>query len=275
MSERIAQNDGSIGWRRDSLTATTPASDYLPRFLFAGRFASNADVSRHTHECEELVLVTDGHCQMQVADKWIDAPKGSLCILPAEAPQFQREMGFTRTSYVGFQVSPLVFDTSLRVVTLFDSDLAWRWIEDLVDLGTIDGYNLGLVGDALLLAVLERINVLEKSRRQETVLHPDLACALEFIEENFMRSIGVKELALHAHLSPSHLTALFRARFGHGPARYVQGLRMQRARALLCDPYLRIEDIARQCGYEEANYFVRIFRKCHGISPGRWRTRSF
>lgn len=275
MSERTAQNDGPIGWRRDNRTATTPASDYLPRFLFAGRFASNADVSRHTHECDELVLVTDGHCQMQIADKWIDTPKGSLCILPAEIPQFQRELGFTRTSYVGFQVSPLVFDTSLRVVSLSDSDLAWRWIEDLVDLGTVDGYNLGLVGDALLLAVLERINVLEKSRRQEPALHPDLAHALQFIEENFTKPIDVKELASQAHLSPSHLTALFRARFGYGPARYVQSVRMQHARSLLCDPFLRIEDIARQCGYEEANYFVRIFRKVHGIPPGRWRTRSF
>lgn len=272
MGEETAQNDDFPRSHPESFVSP-PAVVALPRLFFAGRFASTDDVTRHAHPCHELVLVTEGHCRLQVEENWIEAPAGTLCILPALKPQYQQTLGFTRTSYVGFHAGPHLFDPSLRALPLPRSEAVWRWFEDLCDLGAVGASDSALVGDGLLFAVLKRIDLLEERRRQETAVHPDLARALQFLEEHFARPVGVRELASHAHLSPTHLSALFRARFGRGPAHYLQDLRMQRARALLRDPYLSIADIAGLCGYEDANYFVRLFRRVHGVSPGRWRSR--
>lgn len=272
MKEQIAQNEDFILGSApvDPLPAAVVT---LPQLSFAGRFASTEDVARHSHPCDELVLVTEGHCRLQVEEEWLDAPAGTLCVLPARKPQYQQTLGFTRTSYVGFSAGLHLFEPAGRALPLPRSDGTWRWIEDICDLGTFSRQDTALVGGGLLLAVLKRLDILEERRRKEAALHPDLARALQFLEENLARPVGVGELASHSHLSPPYLSALFRARFGCGPARYLQNLRMQRARALLRDPYLRVNDIARLCGYEEANYFVRLFRRMHGVPPGQWRSR--
>ena len=83
--------------------------------------------------------------------------------------------------------------------------------------------------------------------------------------------IDVPALAAQSHVSTSHLTALFRRKFRCGPLRYHQNLRMSLARRLLLNPYLSIGEIAQNCGYEDVNYFVRLFRKRHEVPPAKWR----
>jgi AraC-like DNA-binding protein len=50
-------------------------------------------------------------------------------------------------------------------------------------------------------------------------------------------------------------------------ARFVE----ERARALLAEPDLAIDDVARSLGYSEPNSFRRAFRKWTGLSPGSYR----
>jgi two-component system response regulator YesN len=49
---------------------------------------------------------------------------------------------------------------------------------------------------------------------------------------------------------------------------------MERAKALLADPYVSVAEVANRIGYEDPNYFVRVFRKTVGVSPNRWRGKS-
>ena len=55
------------------------------------------------------------------------------------------------------------------------------------------------------------------------------------------------------------------------PARYVEKLRMAKARELLCDSSLGIAAIAGVVGYNDPFYFCRVFRKACGASPSRYR----
>jgi AraC-like DNA-binding protein len=242
----------------------------LPRIVFAGRFAEGEDVSWHTHPCAEIVLVTDGRCRIAAGETWLDLSPGDLCVLPAGVPQYQETLAGACTTYLGIDAGDL-FDGSLRTLAMPLADPAARWMEDLCDLVQEPSGMGSLQAGALLLAVLDRIGRHEARHRTMSALHPDLARAVAYLDENFAETLTVDDIADHAHLSASHLTALFRTRFSCGPLHYQQRLRMRQARSLLSDPYLSIGEIARRCGYEDTGYFIRLFRRLHGRPPGKWR----
>jgi AraC-like DNA-binding protein len=84
-------------------------------------------------------------------------------------------------------------------------------------------------------------------------------------------NVSADELSAAAHTSYSHLSTLFRAAFGCGPMRFHLNHRMERAETLLQNPYISVGEVAAQLGFDDANYFVRLFRQTHGLSPNRWR----
>jgi AraC-like DNA-binding protein len=97
--------------------------------------------------------------------------------------------------------------------------------------------------------------------------------------QNYLRSrIGyrtsVPELASFVGLSPSHFSAVFRAKTGTGVIEYQTRLRMGVARELLDMTDQTIEQIARAVGYPDAFYFSRQFRQIHDVSPRGYRSRT-
>ena len=245
-----------------------------PEFHLANQFASKADCPRHVHAGIELVLVRSGRCVIYAGDEPFEGRPGMLIVLPANVAQVQRTFGFTRTTYVVFQASPLLFDDSARTLRIEKRDWGERWMDELCELDALAVQPSPKITDALVMVLLQWINEVEAKRRGVSRIHPSLAKAVEFIEAHLTEPVDVPTVAAAAHCSASHLTALFRRQLRRGPKRYQQDLRMAMARRLLRNPYLNVGEVAEQCGYEDIGYFVRQFRKCHGRPPGRWRARA-
>lgn len=258
--------------------AARPAVVRLPRLVNASRFAAKRDVSWHEHPGMELVLVTEGCCRCEAGAKSLDARAGTLFVLPKRVPQFQHTPVFTRTTYAVIDDFDHCFDDAARTVDVSHDPLVPRWMEDLCELrhAPLPGERAperNDVAGALALAVLERINRIENRSAAAAEWHPGLARAVRYLETRRSEAVAIEELARYAHLSPSHLTALFRERFGCGPLQHQQKMRMAHARRLLEAPYLTVQEVAAECGYDDANYFVRIFRKHHKMPPGAWREK--
>ena len=52
---------------------------------------------------------------------------------------------------------------------------------------------------------------------------------------------------------------------------YLTSLRLQKAKTLLKEPNLSIQEIAEQSGYTDYFYFTKVFKKAEGISPSKYR----
>ena len=73
-------------------------------------------------------------------------------------------------------------------------------------------------------------------------------------------------------MSEGTLARRVRAATGAGPSALIQQIRLNRARTLLADSRLPLEQIAVRVGYEDPSALWRLMRKMTGRSPGKFRS---
>ena len=255
-------------------TAALPV--LLPRIDHADRFAAARDVGVHQHQGPELVLVTEGACTCESGVDGVrrSGRSGTLFVFPGGCPHDQRNLTFTRTTFVVFVDQPAQFDATARTILLPDADPVGIWMEQICDCSARAAVAGERVAGALLFACLERLNALERRQQARAALPPGLARALAHLESSQTAPFSAGELARRSGLSVSHMNALFREHLGRSPLHVQQEQRLHRASTLLLGPYARVNEVAAECGYADANYFVRLFTRRFGVSPGVWRKQQ-
>ena len=91
--------------------------------------------------------------------------------------------------------------------------------------------------------------------------------AKQYIEAHYKEEIAVSDLAAICDLSETHLRRLFLRVLSCSPTEYRLNLRMQEAKDLLMSGSCGIAETAEAVGFEDANYFSRVFKKHTGQSP--------
>lgn len=94
---------------------------------------------------------------------------------------------------------------------------------------------------------------------------------LSFIRMHLAERLDVRMLAEHTHVSERTCYRIFRDALHISPNRYIQELRLRRARGLLRDPAISVTDAALSVGFDDIGYFGRLFRKSMGMSPTEYR----
>ena len=90
----------------------------------------------------------------------------------------------------------------------------------------------------------------------------------------FREDLSREAIAEMLRIHPARLSRLVRKFAGTGVCDYVRDLRLGCAEELLmAKEVIPIEDISRRCGFNSASYFISIFRRKYGISPGAFRRR--
>jgi AraC-like DNA-binding protein len=95
----------------------------------------------------------------------------------------------------------------------------------------------------------------------------------DYVDHHFMNPITEKELCNLLNLTPQHLGRITRACRGMTPIEYINHVRIDKARSYLGFTNLNACEIAKNCGFENNNYFWRTFKKQTGLTPGEYRKR--
>lgn len=96
----------------------------------------------------------------------------------------------------------------------------------------------------------------------------------KYIEENYYRKIYTQELASIVHVSTSHFCRSFKTHTGKTVTDYINNVRLEKALTLFNDQSLNITQIALQCGFDNINYFSRLFKKYFKMSPTEYRRKK-
>jgi AraC-like DNA-binding protein len=97
---------------------------------------------------------------------------------------------------------------------------------------------------------------------------------LNYIHEHYADDFPVEALARAGEVSASYLFRVFRKKMGVTPMHYRNVVRVERAKLLLLDRSLLLEDVARRVGFEDVKYFSRVFKRETGLSPSGFRSRN-
>jgi AraC-like DNA-binding protein len=95
--------------------------------------------------------------------------------------------------------------------------------------------------------------------------------ARNFIRDRLAERLSLAEVAQAAHMSPNYLSEKFKKVTGENFVAYINARRVGKARDSLCNPALRITEIAFASGFQSISQFNRVFRKLTGQSPTQFR----
>lgn len=101
---------------------------------------------------------------------------------------------------------------------------------------------------------------------------PIIRQVIRYIKQNHLNSISLEEVARYCCLSRYHLSHLFKKEIGVGVIDYLNQIRVEKAAFYAQTTDLPIQQIANQVGFQDANYFSRMFKKYTGRSPREFRT---
>ncbi len=242
----------------------------LPIFSQASIFCGKKNVKYHSHPGVELILVCHGSCDVTIENKTFTLTKGKVLVIAPEAEHNQICHKETKNLFVVFTIKPTFFSPRSRLIDIGNDKFCYRFMQTIADLSKEKHYNLC---DGIIFALLKHLKELENDLTNIAGNDSRLLRVLEIINQNFHTPMNITDISREVGVSPSYLRSLFSQKYKISLMQYLQNIRMAHARELLLLPYWNVTEIAEQCGYQNANYFCRLFRKVHNCSPLQYRQR--
>jgi AraC-like DNA-binding protein len=96
--------------------------------------------------------------------------------------------------------------------------------------------------------------------------------AQTLITRNFREALSTSLIARKLHCNPDYLGRVYRQTYGCNPTEGIHRARMKHAKNLLLLTSMNVNEIAVACGYEDSDYFRKVFRRFYDMQPRRFRT---
>ena len=233
----------------------------------------------HWHEHIELLYLIDGECELIVGGERLYAKAGDLAVVNSTEIHSFISKGELR--YFCTLIYPDFFsDISLgniRIKNIIREDSFIGQCHSLMnaecargDAGSdmmLKSHTYALM--AYLVRTASYAQDVEPVRKSVDLER--LSLIAEYVAANYKGRITTKGLADMCYLTESHFCRFFKRLTGKSALEYVNGFRVERAAVLLSDSSAGVAEIAESVGFDDANYFARVFKNIKGCSPVEFR----
>lgn len=100
--------------------------------------------------------------------------------------------------------------------------------------------------------------------------HHIIQDAAKYISENYASNINLQSIADIYSMSAGHFSKQFKKITGVGLNEYINIARISAAEQMLAKTNMSITAIARECGFNDSNYFAAVFKRLKGITPKKF-----
>lgn len=256
-----------------SLYEKLPVEEYPIRLSLKNE---KVDFPPHWHEYTEIHFAKRGSFSMNCANRSY-VLKENDCVI-VNANELHEGVGENCDDFV-IMIHPAFFDNNYVIFKHFlndnaVTDMMYRIIEEYENKGqlsrlAIKGYTYQLVtylGRNYAIAEMSEGNYKAFSEKYKTVNK-----AAEFINNHYYENITTGFLSDLVHLSQSHFCHIFKEITGKSAKEFLINVRIERASDLLRSTDMNITEIAFACGFLDANYFARAFKKIRGMNPTEYK----
>ncbi len=91
--------------------------------------------------------------------------------------------------------------------------------------------------------------------------------AIEFIHRHYQDNISLNDAAGYAGANNSYLSHVFKENTGKGFVEYLNTFRIEKAKILIGNGDARIKDMVGELGFNNYNYFFKVFKEYVGMTP--------
>lgn len=98
--------------------------------------------------------------------------------------------------------------------------------------------------------------------------------AKKYIQEHYTQDLSLEDVSKAVNISSYYFSKLFKDKTGVTFVEYLTKLRMEKAECMLQDPANSVRDICYAVGYQDPNYFSRIFKRYVGVTPSEYRQKK-
>jgi len=251
----------------------------------------------HWHEHMELLLIKKGKAHIQCNKNGIYVVKGSLVLVNCNDIHSVENM----CSDLLFEC--IIIDMSLLKSSFMDSTQT-KFIDPVINNNII--FKNDITGDRTIIKCLE--NVIMEYRQKnfgyelaikaglfefithlmrnhiDRMLTPQecdarirtlqrFKAVFEYVEENYSENITVKDISRVANLSPYYFCRLFKETTGRSFVDFLNSFRINKAEQILRETDMNITETALACGFNDINYFSRMFKRYKSMPPSSLRIK--
>ena len=95
--------------------------------------------------------------------------------------------------------------------------------------------------------------------------------AKRYIDEHYQEELTLNSISKLVFMSPAYFSSFFSNEVGQSFLEYVITRRIEKAKQLLGEKDSKVFEVGEKVGYDNPNYFSRIFKKCTGLSPVEYK----
>ena len=121
-------------------------------------------------------------------------------------------------------------------------------------------------------ALVVAVNKLPMIAKDEKVKDDRLVTMINYIQMNYS-TVTLEDMAKEFHLSSPYLSKYIKDKSGKTFGEHVAQIRMKRAKTLLKNGNMSVENIAEAVGYPNVEHFIRLFKKNYQMTPTQYRNQ--
>jgi two-component system response regulator YesN len=122
--------------------------------------------------------------------------------------------------------------------------------------------------------VREHFTRISREAAEQRNYSPLIERALQYIKNHFSEPLTLESVADVVGVSPVTLSRLMSEELGMGFARTLIDHRIKKSQEMLRRGNLSIKEISTTCGYQDPNYFTRLFKSITGMTPREYISRN-
>ena len=232
------------------------------------KFATQNRIERHEIKFNELTFLISGEMTYYVNDIKYAIASGDIIYVPSDSIR-QREIGNTTNDYISINFhseKQLELDTVLRRCINNEVRLLLNYFESAYSLPSTDrNSKLQLILEALIIQI--------KDNLCESYASPLSAEIISFISSHYTEKITLDDISKITFYSSAYCENEFKKTTGKSIINYLIDVRINAAKSLLSESSMSCARIATAVGFDDSNYFSRIFKKRTGYSPLQFRNQ--
>ena len=120
-------------------------------------------------------------------------------------------------------------------------------------------------------AFIEKANADLLQANDGSLKDTKIQAAIKYIEDNFDKDLNMAVVSNEISMNYSLFSVAFKNYTGENFVTYVKTLRMDKAKALLEETDLKVNEISKAVGYDNEKHFLKSFKAFVGVSPSEYR----